>query len=377
MVRPNLMTSLKKILLHGLAVFCMSCLAAVQGHAHVTDTSLLRIQVLPESLVLDWNADLATLQQLTALDSNGDGRVEKTEWERAIPEIERLVREKLRLEIQGGAPDLGEARPPEWQSDSTEALQGQWQSVHVNVRFERRFPPGGRLFRLSADLLSMLGPKHNLIVSIVHGASSDQAVLSQATPAFEYDPAAVSGGAPRVPARQLFGMGVEHILTGYDHLLFLLMLLVAVGRWREMVGVVTAFTLAHSVTLGLAAMEVVRLPQKWVECCIAASIAWVALENCWQGRGTHRWWLTFGFGLIHGFGFAGALRELELPREGLLWNLLLFNGGVEAGQLLVVAPILPLLMALSRSRWSGWVRWGLSVLGGLLALWWLVERLQA
>lgn len=167
-------------------------------------------------------------------------------------------------------------------------------------------------------------------------------------------------------ARDYLGLGIEHIFTGYDHLAFLFCLLVIAGGMapggraqrlaedglrpggglRYVLGVVSAFTLAHSVTLIGSALGLVSLPSGPVEALIAASIGYVAAENLLRPRPRHRFLLTFAFGLVHGFGFASVLREIGLPRQGLLLSLLSFNVGVEVGQLLVVLLVLPLLYLL-------------------------------
>ncbi|MCC6850425.1 MAG: HupE/UreJ family protein [Deltaproteobacteria bacterium] len=174
--------------------------------------------------------------------------------------------------------------------------------------------------------------------------------------------------------RRFFVLGVEHIATGYDHLLFLVALLLVGGGLRSLVAVVTAFTVAHSVTLSLAVLDVVALPARLVESAIALSIAWVALENLLLDRPRGRWRITFAFGLMHGFGFASILRELHLPREGLIASLLAFNLGVEAGQLAVVLVTFPAISAIERSAHR---RTLVAVASGailVMALWWFGER---
>ena len=128
-------------------------------------------------------------------------------------------------------------------------------------------------------------------------------------------------------------LGVEHILTGADHLVFLLGLILVGGSLRSLVGVVTAFTLAHSITLALAALSIFAPSPRLVEPAIALSIAYVGVENLFVNDASKRWRITFPFGLIHGFGFAGALREIALPRAQLPIALVSFNLGVELGQL--------------------------------------------
>ena len=157
-------------------------------------------------------------------------------------------------------------------------------------------------------------------------------------------------------------LGIEHILTGWDHLLFLLVLLLRGGDWLSLTKIITAFTVAHSVTLALAVLDVVTLPDRVVEAVIALSIAAVAAENLVVAPVVARRWLvSFCFGLVHGFGFSSALRELGLPAHGLLLALLGFNGGVELGQALVVAVALPGLALLRRRRWEPRMVWSSSL----------------
>jgi len=173
-------------------------------------------------------------------------------------------------------------------------------------------------------------------------------------------------------------LGIEHILTGYDHLLFLTALLLGCRRLKTMLAVITGFTLAHSLTLALAALNVVSISSRIVEPAIAASIIFVAAENFRRTeKSWHRYALTCGFGLIHGFGFAGALRETGLATSGaeLVKPLLAFNLGVETGQLCAAAVVLPLLFALL--KWPWFVRRGpqlISALVMLVAAFWLWQR---
>jgi hypothetical protein len=170
-------------------------------------------------------------------------------------------------------------------------------------------------------------------------------------------------------------LGIEHILTGYDHLLFLLGLLLPGGGVMAIAKIITAFTLAHSVTLSLAVLDVVTLPDRLIEAVIALSIAAVAAENLLsQAQVTRRWLVSFAFGLVHGFGFSSALRELGLPAHGLLVSLLGFNVGVEIGQGLVVAVTLPILIALRKTSYQRRLLWGSSMAILVVGLVLFVER---
>ena len=172
----------------------------------------------------------------------------------------------------------------------------------------------------------------------------------------------------------MIAYGVEHILTGYDHLLFVLGLMLLGGRRRDLFYTVTAFTLAHSVTLVAASLQWFSPSPNLVEPLIALTIAWVGVENWLKVDPTRRWRLSLLFGLIHGFGFAGALGEAAIAPERIPASLFAFNLGVEAGQLLVLSAALPALYALRRLRYSAQ---GVIALNGaivLAGLGWFVQR---
>jgi hydrogenase/urease accessory protein HupE len=179
-------------------------------------------------------------------------------------------------------------------------------------------------------------------------------------------------------ASQFFGLGLRHILAGYDHLLVLGALLLGVRRLTSVVKTVTAFTVAHSLTLALAVLGIVHVPPGIVEPLIAASISFVGLENLMREEIDSRWKLTFVFGLIHGFGFAGALRELGIGAggTGVAVPLGAFNIGVEAGQIAVailVWPLIPRLRAEPLARFRLARACSLLVVAG--GAYWLVERI--
>lgn len=173
-------------------------------------------------------------------------------------------------------------------------------------------------------------------------------------------------------------LGVEHILIGYDHLLFLLALLLAGGNVSAIVRIVTAFTLAHSLTLALTALDVLRFPSVLVEATIAASIAWVAAENLWARNPlSRRVWVTAAFGLVHGCGFASVLRDIGLPTDSLWSPLLGFNLGVELGQLTVIAILVPLLRWLARGAQARLIMVSLSSIVCAVGVWLVVSRVLA
>jgi hypothetical protein len=186
-----------------------------------------------------------------------------------------------------------------------------------------------------------------------------------------------SPSSPEI-ARHYVTLGIHHILGGYDHLVFLAGLILTSRRGRELLIALTAFTAAHSVSLALVVIAGVRAPSSIVEPLIAASIAWIGLESLIYGRRGARWIIVFGVGLVHGFGFAGALLELGLGSSA--WEiavaLLSFNVGVEAGQLAVAAIVVPLVWwVLARSQWQSKLLPACSIMITLAGGYWLLERL--
>lgn len=178
-------------------------------------------------------------------------------------------------------------------------------------------------------------------------------------------------------AGRRFGpMGAHHILTGYDHLAFLLMLLIGAHALKELVLVATTFTVAHTITLSAAALGFIDAPANWIEPLIVVTILYVALENLLTARPHARLLLTFGFGLIHGLGFAGALAEGPLPPNEELIALASFNLGVEVGQLAFLGVLYPLWRTARANRAEPYVRRIAAVAVLLMSLYWLWERLQ-
>lgn len=171
------------------------------------------------------------------------------------------------------------------------------------------------------------------------------------------------------------GLGLEHILLGLDHVLFLVLLLLGAQSWRGVIRLATAFTVAHSVTLALAVLGWVDIPAAVVEPLIAASIVYIAVENIVRGESRHRTLVVFAFGLLHGLGFAGALSFTDDFGGGLIGALISFNLGIELGQLLVVLLVFPLLLVARRHSWSSRAHVAGAVVVGVIGLLWLVERL--
>jgi hydrogenase/urease accessory protein HupE len=173
---------------------------------------------------------------------------------------------------------------------------------------------------------------------------------------------------------QFIVLGIEHILTGYDHIAFLLALIVIGLSIREVLKIITAFTIAHSITLLLAATQIVSLNSRIVESVIAFSICFVALENLFKKKVHYRWLVTFVFGLVHGFGFASVLQELIVGKSNLIVSVVSFNLGVEVGQLMIFLVLLPVLYLLKNKIEFRKVTVGVSLAIFLLGFTWLIER---
>jgi hydrogenase/urease accessory protein HupE len=256
--------------------------------------------------------------------------------------LAELVASRVAIAADGRAcaPTPGTVTPP----------SGNRGTAIVVVHYACAAPP--RTLAIRDDLFDVLGNDHHTLASFERpGGDVDQVI-------FEPDRRDVQvvlaeAGAASRGAWAFLLLGIEHILLGFDHILFVVALILRGGRFAQLLAIVTAFTVAHSVTLALSVLDIATLPSHIVEPVIALSIAYVALENILRRQPpAHRWAVGFLFGLVHGFGFAGALAELELPRQGLVTSLLCFNLGVELGQVLVIALLLPPLVWLRRFAWQ-------------------------
>ncbi|MFY9317475.1 MAG: HupE/UreJ family protein [Burkholderiales bacterium] len=255
---------------------------------------------------------------------------------------------------------------------------------HVLLQVEWICPPmtGELVYR--ATLFHEVDPAARHMIVVSSGGTSRLGLLSVAVPSMTLS--ATHAGTGEV-LWHYFVAGLEHIAIGYDHIAFLLAVILWGRRFWPLVAVVTSFTLAHSITLGLSVLEVFTLPTRWVELLIAVSIIYVAAENFLSRDIAGRWRLTFFFGLLHGFGFAAALREYGLPTQSLAAALAAFNVGVEAGQLAIVlaaivafAGMRRVALVLPRMRWEMLeARAGQVISGSILALgvYWLGERFWA
>jgi hypothetical protein len=249
-------------------------------------------------------------------------------------------------------------------------------------------PHSGPTVAIEYSLLFDLDPQHRGLLNFVEGGESRSLVYSN-----DHTRQIVGGETAGAMAQftAFVHEGVWHIWLGFDHILFLLSLLLPAvlvrrrGKWRaapdfkgsfwDVARIVTAFTVAHSITLTLAALGIVSLPSRWVESAIALSVVLAALNNVFPIVERGRWIAAFAFGLLHGFGFAGALQDLGLPTGSLALSLAGFNIGVELGQLAIVAAFLPVAFAL-RTTWAyrRVVLAGGSVVIVAIAGVWLAER---
>ena len=247
------------------------------------------------------------------------------------------------------------------------------QAIQMQVHYALAAAPSQ--VALAASLFPY-DPVHQTFVNVYEqDAVAVQAILSRNRQQLEFFPGTRHGTVAVI--KRFAASGVHHILIGPDHLLFLIGLLLLGGTLRQLVLVVSAFTVAHSITLSLAVVRIVSPPAWLVEPAIALSIVYVGADNLTVrgGRDT-RAWIAFAFGLIHGFGFASVLREMDLPPRALGWSLLSFNLGVELGQLLVVVPVASALtMIRARSERAGR---RLAVAGSLVVIaagtFWFIQR---
>jgi len=244
------------------------------------------------------------------------------------------------------------------------------------LRLSARIPLDEPLGTLAIDgVLFPYDPQHRTFVNVYEGGGPTQAILDAGRTRFEYFAGTRQGVAAIV--RKFVPAGIHHILIGPDHILFLVGLLLLGGSLRRLALIVTGFTLAHSVTLSLAALNFLNPPASLVEPAIALSIVFVGADNLLKKEGRDvRAWIAFAFGFIHGFGFANVLREMDLPARALGWSLFSFNVGVEIGQLAIVAAVAAAFAAVrSRSEVVGRrLAWAGSVAVIAAGTFWFAER---
>jgi hydrogenase/urease accessory protein HupE len=310
--------------------------------AHAPGLSAAEMKLENNRLTAQVSFDYSDLAATVPIDANGDRTVTPDEFNAAKSRLEAVAKDALAVEYDGRrvAPDTVQVRIDETNS------------VHFALTF-----PGAPDFKLNvqAALLQKLakGNRQYFTLRDAAGRLLAERVLDQQNDTADIGAAELASTHTAFHTfRQFLKLGVEHILTGFDHLAFLLALLIASLSLRAVVKIVTSFTVAHSITLALAALGVVDVPPAIVEPLIALSIVYVGIENIlYRHRPEHlqqRWLLTFAFGLVHGFGFASVLRELEIGSTGggIAVPLVSFNLGVEIGQLAIALLIWPIVWKL-------------------------------
>lgn len=358
---------------------------AVPVRAHRLGNACVWVHVEPSGIRGRLDVPLRDLAAALPVDRDRDGVVTWGELRAAFPALRDLIHRDLVLSAPGRrlVLDLGDLRVADQAGEPC-----------ASVVFRHQGPRPAGALRLGYHLLAEMDPLHRGLVRWECAGRVVTAVLGPDRPEAVFDEPG-TGPFPSAPGWGGFvAEGVRHIGLGLDHLLFLLALLLpAVDRSRfgegagagefrkvlmRVLKVVTAFTLAHSITLVLAALRILRLPAAPVELAIAASVAVAALNNLVPFFRDRSGWMAFAFGLIHGFGFAGVLAELDLPTTQFVRGLLGFNLGVELGQFALVALFLPIAFGL-RGSWI-YRRVGLQGgSGGILAvaLFWMGERAVA
>ena len=233
------------------------------------------------------------------------------------------------------------------------------------------FPQVVTQLQVTSTLAEITQPAHQHLTSANLNGTIYEAILNTSNPTAAF---ATQGKPARFTFWSFLRLGVTHIFTGYDHLAFLVGLLIVTTSLTSLFKIITSFTIAHSITLALATFDIVVLPSRLTESVIALSIAYVAVENLSGKRAMQRYLITFVFGLVHGFGFSNALREMDLSRSHLALSLFSFNLGVELGQVAFVLALFPLVLYIESSDWRRPMQVAVSLLVLGFAIYWFVRR---
>jgi hypothetical protein len=359
------------------ALLLVSLCAARSAHAHKPSDAYLTLKPHAAGVALRLDVALRDLDHALGLDANGDAQLTWGELRARRSEIASYVGQ--RLLVRRGEQRCA-AQEPEL------AVVSHSDGGYAVVSTDLACAAADEPIELEYGLFFDLDPQHRGIVRIEDGGAGHTAVFSAELRSQKLAPGRTESGFSA-----MIGVGIEHIFEGLDHLAFLLALLLpsvlrrSGGRWQpapslksallDAVKIATAFTLAHSITLSLAALEIVSLPSRLVEATIACSVVIAAVNNI-EPIFTHtRWAVAFLLGLIHGFGFAASLGDLGLSGRDALAALLGFNLGVELGQCAVVALFVPLAFLLRKTtlyRGPALVGGSVGIVG--VAFVWLLER---
>ena len=333
--------------------------APLVAQAHPLDES--RSDITVSGRTIAWRLSVHTVF-LSALDTSGNGVVEPAEIDANAPALQRFFARRLLVNSGGNLciPAITNISAPPGLPRALIVLEYRCASPIEKLRIEMHLFDG-------------VSPNWVSLARLAWGREVKEFAFREGAASWEVSGALHAGLTAQL--RSFLALGIEHIFTGYDHLLFLVGLLLLGGRFWSLVKIVTAFTVAHSVTLILAALGVVHVSSRIVEPAIALSIAYVGAENFFLKSTDRRWIVAFAFGLIHGFGFASILREMGLPERGLVLSLLSFNVGVEIGQMAVVAVVLPIILLVRRQVWQRWAVNAASLAITGMGLYWFVERL--
>ncbi len=355
------------------------CLCLQTAWAHKPSDSYLMLDIDQNRIAGQWDIALRDLDFAIGLDMDDNGSISWGELRQRKEAVYAYAFSRLQLQGQQSSCEI---RPMDLLVDSHS--DGRYAVLQFNVDC-----PVQQYLTLTYRLFFDLDAQHRGLLKLSQPNGTVSNVFSPAHDS--YSLTSVSVGSAWHELLNFAREGVWHIWIGYDHMLFLLSLLLPSALHRNALGwqlkpdisktcwdvfaVVTAFTLAHSLTLSLAALGYIALPSNWVESAIAVSVALAAANNLYPLLTHRRAWLAFGFGLIHGMGIASVLLDLQLPASLQLLSLLGFNLGVEVGQLAIVGLALPLIILCSRYRfYPQWILQGGSAGIVMMALLWLAER---
>ncbi len=345
--------------------------------AHQMNTSYTTVTASPNRIEVRFTFDITDLEKNFTLDADGDGATSREELLQALPAMYEYLAAHFGLALGYTPVDL--------EQQEGGFTQDEFGNIFINFLFSKNLGEAPREIGLSIDFFEKFGEKHNNLAKIVYGENVQQAVFTADQPRGRF----VIGGEMSLGTqlKEFTVLGIEHIFLGYDHIMFLLGLIVIGGRLLDVVKIVTSFTIAHSVTLILAALQIISLPSRLIESGIALSIAYVAAENflilsdrteaAKASALKHRWVLTFCFGLVHGFGFANVLRDLGLPAKGLVGSLLAFNLGVEIGQIAIVGLLFPFVLGMTRTKVQRQLVYAFSSIIFVFGISWFIERVFA
>lgn len=369
-INKNTMKFLEKLKIFSI-VLVLIIFYPVYAEAHWADMAAMEIDI--DGKKADAEVTLP-IKFIESIDDNKDNKISNEEIEKNAEKIKEIISKDIFVKSDG---EIGELSIKPSKTNSLKILENSnktnsnFKETHIVINLQWNWENEGKIYGLNYSLFPKEAINAHCLVNLTMNNKTKTIIFDQ-----KKTNVMLNDLTTFESIKAFLFLGVEHIATGYDHILFLISLLLAGGGVYYLLRIITAFTIAHSVTLSLAVLDIVNISPRIIEPFIALSIIYVATENFWRKKDEVHWGIVFLFGLVHGLGFAGILKDLDLPKENLFESLVSFNIGLELGQLAIVLSAWFILKKISQNdiNLNKKMKFAGSFIIILFATKWFIER---